>query len=209
LTAEAEVAARRERLRAWQAERLARTHADLLTSPHYGAAASFFLSDIYGAGDVSRHEDDVRRLLPVMTRVLPSSALETVADAIEVNALSESLDGAMIRVLGPAADALTAADYGRAYRVVGERARRERQIELIDHLGRSLDRLTRSPFIGVALSTMRKPARLAELGALQEFLERGYTVFRKMGRADTFLQIVVARERALLEALFAGNDSGL
>ena len=39
------------------------------------------------------------------------------------------------------------------------------------------------------------------------FLERGYDAFRNMGGADEFLQIVVSRERELLEALFAGDDS--
>ena len=37
---------------------------------------------------------------------------------------------------------LTEADYAAAYRAVDRRADRERQIELIMHLGQSLDRLT-------------------------------------------------------------------
>ncbi len=207
LTADAVAAARREHLRQWQAERLARTHADLLASRRYGATAVFFLSDIYGPKDLSQHEEDVRRMLPVMTRVLPASGLETVAGAIELSAVSERLDTAMIRALGPAADRLTAADYGRAYRKAGDRAERERQIELIEHLGHSLAKLTRSPFIGVALKAMRKPAHLAGLGGLQGFLDRGYAAFRKMGRADEFINMIVTRERELLEALFAGDDT--
>jgi len=43
---DAESAARREAVRKWQGERLARTHADLLFSRRFGAAASFFLTDI-------------------------------------------------------------------------------------------------------------------------------------------------------------------
>ena len=39
---------RRIRLRAWQAGRLARTHADLLVSPRFHEAAVFFLTDLYG-----------------------------------------------------------------------------------------------------------------------------------------------------------------
>ena len=44
--------AARQRLRAWQAVRLARTHADLLASPRMGLAATFFLTDIYGSEDL-------------------------------------------------------------------------------------------------------------------------------------------------------------
>jgi hypothetical protein len=54
---------------------------------------------------------------------------------------------------------------------------------------------------------MRKPARLAGLSKLQSFLERGFAAFRKMGGADEFLRLVIARERKLLNALFAGDDS--
>jgi hypothetical protein len=206
---DAAAAARREALRSWQAARLARTHADLLASSRYGPTAAFFLTDIYGPQDLSRHEAEVRRVLPVMTRLLPASGLETVADAIELNALSERLDAAMIGALGEVADKLTPAGYGSAYRAIGQRPQREQQIELMGHLGRSLERLTRSALIGWALSAMRKPAHLAGLDDLQAFLERGYAAFRNMGRADEFLQTIVSREKAVLEALFAGDDSVL
>lgn len=198
--AEPDAQAKREALRAWQAARLARTHADLLESPRYAGTASFFLSDIYGPKDLSRHEKAVRRILPIMTTVLPVAGLETVADAFELNALSESLDAAMLEELGDKVFTLTEADYARAYRAVGRRADRERQIELIMHLGRSLDRLTKKPFLGATLSMMRGPAAAAGLSDLQDFLERGYTAFRKMNGASEFLETIATRERALLDA---------
>ena len=53
---------------------------------------------------------------------------------------------------------------------------------------------------------MRKPARLAGLGELQAFLERGYDAFRAMGRSEEFVARVAARERALMRAWFAGEN---
>jgi hypothetical protein len=206
---EPDAEAGRQCLRAWQAQRLTRTHADLLANPRFRETALFFLTDLYGPEDLSRHESDVRRILPIMTRVLPVAGLETVADAVELNTLSETLDAAMVSALGSEVARLDEAAYGLAYRAVGRRPERERQIDLIEHLGRSLDHLTQQPFVGKALSMMRKPAKLAGLGELQHFLERGYTAFRKMGGADEFLQIVMSKERALLEALFAGDDNPL
>ena len=82
-----------------------------------------------------------------------------------------------------------------------------RHIKRLRLPGRALDRLTHSRLIGMALSTMRKPARLAGFEDLQNFLERGHSAFRKMRGADEFLQTIVTRERRLLEALFAGDDS--
>jgi len=197
----------RQRLRAWQAVRLARTHADLLASPHMGPAATFFLTDLYGSKDLSRLDADVRRVVPTMQRLLPAAGLETAADAIELEALSEDLDIAMLAVLGPEVTALDAASYGRAYRTVDRRKDRERQIDLTEHLGHSLDGLVRHPLIGTVLSMMRTPARLAGLGDLHDFLQRGYEAFRKMGGAGEFLHLIVTRERKLLRALFAGDDS--
>jgi hypothetical protein len=192
----------REALRVWQASRLARTHADLLASARYAATASFFLTDIYGPKDLSRHEDEVRRIMPIMSKALPAAGLETVADAIELNALSESLDADMVGKLGEDVFALDEARYAAAYREVGRRPERERQIELIAHLGHSLDKLTRKPLIGTALAMMRKPALLAGLGDLQSFLERGYQAFRLMKGADEFLGKITSRELKLLNEWF-------
>ncbi|MGO9483882.1 MAG: FFLEELY motif protein [Rhodomicrobium sp.] len=201
--------AKREALRVWQAARLARTHRDLLESPRYGATASFFLSDVYGPKDLSRHERAVRLILPLMTTALPVAGLETVADAFELNALSESLDAAMLAALGGKVLDLTDADYAEAYHAVGRRADRERQVELIFHLGQSLDRLTKMPLIGTTLTVMRGPAAAAGLSGLQNFLERGYTAFRRMNGAAEFLDKIVSREKAALEAIFADDRSAI
>jgi hypothetical protein len=205
LAGKPDAAARREALRVWQAARLARTHEDLLKSRRYGGTAAFFLADIYGPKDLSRHEKAMRRIMPLTLAVLPVAGLETVADAFELNALSESLDAAMLVALGDKVFHLTDEDYAAAYRTVNRHADRERQIELILHLGQSLDRLTKKPLIGATLTMMRGPAAAAGLSDLQDFLERGYTAFRKMNGADEFLSRIVTRERVLLAGTFAGE----
>ena len=199
--------AARHRLRAWQAARLARTHADLFASPRMRLAAAFFLTDIYGSKDLTKLDADVRRVMPTMKRLLPAAGLETIAKTIELEALSEDLDLAMAAALGPKTVALNAATYADAYRKVDRRVDRERQIDLIEDLGGSLDRLVHRRFVGTALWTWRKPAQLAGFGELQNFLERGYKAFAKMGDAAEFLDLVVGRERKLLGTLFAGDDS--
>jgi hypothetical protein len=205
--ADAAFEAARHRLRTFQAARLSRTHADLLASTRTAPAARFFLTDLYGSRDLSRVDADVRRVMPTMQRLLPAAGLETVADAIELQTLSEDLDFAMVAALGPEVEALDAASYGRAYRKVDRRSDRERQIDLTGKLGHSLDRLVQQPLIGAALSMMRTPAILAGLGDLQDFLQRGYAAFRKLAGAAEFMSLIVSRERTLLEALFAGDDT--
>jgi len=206
---DASTAEGRKSLREWQAARLARTHADLLASPKFRGAAQFFLADLYGPQDLGHREQAVRRVLPLMHKTLPAPALETIADALELDALSESLDVAMVGALGDIAIPIDPARYGAAYRAVGRAGDRARQIDLIRHLGQSLEQLTRARFVGATLGIMRKPAQLAGLGDLQAFLERGYDAFRQMGGAKEFIEIVAGREAAISAALFAGDDSPL
>jgi hypothetical protein len=201
---------RRVALRAWQASRLTRTHQDLLESPRFHNAAQFFLADLYGPHDLSRHIEEVRRIVPVMTRVLPDSGLAAVAHAVELNALSEGLDAAMADALGAGTATIIPATYAAAYRKIGRAEDRARQIDLIALLGGALEGLSRQPFVGAALKVMRGPARAAGLGELQGFLERGYAAFRAMrGGAGEFVAIVVARERSIAQALLAGDAGAL
>ena len=199
--------AARRRLRAWQAARLARTYADLLANSRMDLAAAFFLTDLYGSEDLSRLDANVRRIVPAMKRMMPAASLEIVAEAIELEALSEDLDFAMAKAIGAKSNKPSAATYGAAYRKVDRRADRERQIDLIEDLGESLDRLVNRPFVGTMLSMTRIPAKLAGLGEIQDFLQRGHSAFTRMGNAREFLDLIVGRERQLVDALFAGDDS--
>ncbi|HMS81100.1 MAG TPA: hypothetical protein PKC20_16530, partial [Burkholderiaceae bacterium] len=132
--------ARRDELRAWQAGRLAFTHADLLASPRYRQATRFFLDELYGAKDFSQRDAELARVIPTLTRFMPAAALETIADAVELDALSERLDLATARAL--VADAsirgrpIDDEAYARAFRAAGSRTDRERQVELVEHIGR-------------------------------------------------------------------------
>ena len=197
-------------VRAWQADRLARTYPDLLASPRYGAAAAFFLSDLYGPKDFSARDEALARIIPTMTRMLPAAALATIALAVELDALSEALDqrvAAELRRRQPGAHALELgeASYADAYRAAGSAAERERQIWLVGSIGTTLDKLARKPLVAGALRVMEAPARAAGLGALHDFLARGFAAFRGMRGADEFLAVICARESRINVRLFAGD----
>lgn len=206
---DADTRARRDALRAWQAERLAFTHADLLASPRYRAATRFFLDELYGVKDFSQRDAELARVIPTLTRFLPEAALATIADAVELDALSERLDLAMARRLsadpairgGPIDDAA----YARAFREAGSRTDRLRQVELVEHVGRALDKLVRHPLLGRLLGAMEGPARMAGLSAMHEFLDSGFRSFKAMKGADEFLRTVIGRETALMERIWAGD----
>jgi hypothetical protein len=193
-----------DRLADFQSRRLNATYADLAAQPRYAAAIEFFRTDLYGPGDFSRRDADLARIVPSLARMLPSAVIATVADAMQLSVLSQQLDRALLDKLE--AD-LGVPSYCAAYRACANRGARERQIALIGEVGRGLDRYVGAPLLRKALLVMRIPARAAGLGALQRFLERGVYGFARMRGAAEFLQTIDARERSLMQAIFAGDDA--
>jgi len=191
-------------LRAWQAERLARTYADLRKDPQYAAAIEFFLRDLYGPQDFSQRDRDLARAWRHLRRALPRVALEILARAIELQVLTAELDLAMAGVLAPGP--VSAAGYAAAYRAVGRRTARCRQIELIVGIGTDLRSIVRHAWLGRLLRAAHGPAHAAGFGALQDFLERGFAAFRAMSDTERFLQAIRDREMQFLNEMMPGTE---
>jgi hypothetical protein len=200
------LAAALDRVASWQSRRLNATYADLVRDPRYAEAIRFFQSDLYGPGDYSRRDADLARVVSLMVRVLPEGVIAIIAKAIELSALSHELDRTLVAKLGEGSP-LSVASYCAAYRACDNRSERERQIALIVEVGAALDRYVHMPLLRSALAAMRRPARVAGVGALQEFLERGLLSFRGMNGAREFLAVIEARETAVMQAIFGGDDA--
>jgi hypothetical protein len=198
----------RAALRTWQAARLEHTYTDLLADPRHRAAAQFFLSDLYGAKDFTERDEEVARIVPTLASVLPLGAVQSLALAVELDALSEELDAQLLERLrsdaGSRNRAVDPVRYAAAYRACDNRAARERQIALVDTIGRLIDGVAHKVLVTAAMELMRGPAHLAGLGELHEFLERGLKAFRQMNGADEFLRIVGGRETEIMQRLFEG-----
>ncbi len=187
------------RLREWQSQRLGLSFGSLRGHARYGAAAEFFLSDLYGAEDASWRDRDLARVLPTMLRWLPTGVLASLADALELDLISVRCDLGLVEHLpaGP----ISVRRYGDAYRRSADIDARSRQIELIGDVGRELEAIVRKPFVLGVLKLARGPARGAGFGELQAFLERGFSAFRAMGRADEFLLTITAGEKRSMKRL--------
>lgn len=205
--ADPQLAAALDRLERWQAARLRQTYADLQAQPRYAAAVTFFETDLYGGNDFAQRDADVAKVAPLMAMMLPERVIATIAQAMELNAMSQELDRAMLAYLPRTERPFTVADYCAAYRAVGDRAARLRQIAIVGDIGAALDRFVRMPLVRGALAMMRQPARLAGMSVLHEFLERGFEAFRKMKGADFFLATIVEREQALMDAMLSGETA--
>jgi hypothetical protein len=190
----------------WQASRLARTYPDLLASARYRPASEFFLEELYGAKDFEARDNEALRVVPKLARMLPERAVETMALAVELDETSESLDARLADAIRLPVDA---AGYARAYRETGTLAERQLQIETVDRIGRTLEKLARIPLLSGMLHMMRAPAEAAGFGHLHHFLQSGFDAFRAMGSAGEFLATIRNRETVLMQALFDGRTAEL
>jgi hypothetical protein len=187
-------------VRTYQQLRMANTHADMLKSERYGPAAKFFLTELYSTGDLAQRDADIERVIRVLTKFLPKKALATLAAALEMDALSEALDGALARAVRASQGdtrplKLDSERYALAYRGIGRFDEREQQIDLTQEIGLALDKLSRMPLLLSLLKLMRGPAHAANVGELQSFLESGYAAFSHMKGGKAFIDSIVSRER--------------
>lgn len=193
------------RLKRFQLTRLRRTHACLFADAKEASAASFFLEDLYGDGDFATRDHEFQRVVPALVRWFPIDVVETVETLSNLHALSETLDLAMARSLSQLT-ALDCESYQAAWRRVSSAEERARQREWTRAVGYALIRHTRNSKLRHSLRLMRGPARLAGLGELQAFLERGFDTFGALDRPEDFLDGILDRERQFADVMF-GNRS--
>ena len=193
-------------LKEFQQHRFSHTYADLLATDRYGAAARFFLEELYGPDDFSRRDTQFARVVPALVRLFPREVVQTVATLARLHALSERLDTVMAANLDDTQ--IDARQYIRAWQSTARADERDFQIALTLEVVSRLDQFTRKPLLRNSLRLMRGPARAAGLAELQSFLETGFDTFRAMKGAQEFILVVETRERALASSLFeadAGN----
>ncbi len=190
----------------FQARRFAGTYFDLLHSEHYRSAALFFLQELYSEKDYSQRDAQFARIAGALERLFPEQVVQTAVSLAQLHRLTEDLDLAMAQHWLRLADQAEVSRYVKTWRFVGRRDDRNTQLSTVLTVGRELDRLTRTRGLRMMLKMMRKPANLAGMGSLQQFLESGFDTFAEMARqgdgAHHFLAIVREREATLFEELF-------
>ncbi len=193
-------------VKSFQARRFAGTYSDLLQSDEYRAAARFFLEELYSDQDYSERDAQFVRMAGALEKLFPQQVVQTAVSLAQLHRLTEELDSAMAAEWMANIDKPEVTRYVMAWRHVGRRDDRNRQLKTVMDIGNELNRLTRTPGLRQMLRMMRGPAKLARLGALQRFLESGFDTFAEMGRhaerVKYFLDTVIVREGDLIDQLF-------
>lgn len=183
-----------------QQQRFEQTYADLLANERYGAAARFFLNDLYGPDDFSQRDAQFARIVPKLCSLLPEATVQVVLQMAALHALTERLDSELALAL-PAGEELDGPRYAAAWQRLDRAAERERQLVTVLGVGQALDGITRRASVRLLLRSMRGPARAMGFSALQAFLERGIDSFAAMRGSSEFLRLIETREREFLAAM--------
>ncbi len=195
-------------LQQWQRQRLLASYSDLISRENSRPACNFFLSELYGGLDFLERDQDMEKVMPVMSRFLPNKVLLSLAEAFELQAISLEFDLEMVRVIDAREiGELDTASYISVYRACGNRPLREKQIRLIRQLGHDLARLVDRPLVSRLVRLLRGPAHATGFGKLQEFLEAGLGSFRKLEDPDQFVNTIYQREWRAMQKMFAGDEN--
>jgi len=174
----------------WQVDYILPYYSAFQDEPETAAAVEFVISDLIGTG-VSARDADLARIIPVMVRLLPAKALHTFASAMELNARALTINLNACRQLSGKVDVMSGISergYCDAFRQSTSLDECLELIELTISLGHNLKRLVRSPLLGATLRAMHHPAHAAGFGAMQDFLEKGYSTFDAIDEVDYFLE---------------------
>lgn len=189
----------------WQVEMLAQRHQQFLADRRYSPVTRFFLEDMY-ALDLSPLASEAERALPLASRLMPDAALDAAAIALRLNGITGMLDQRVAEILFEQMSVRTISpgSYADAYRAASTRELRHQQLALLGQLGHELDRHVRSRLVYSAFRLSRRPAHLAGLGGLYDFLDRGFNVMRPMDSARQYITLFTETERRVVDNLFNG-----
>ena len=204
--ADAPLANASSQIKRYQALRFQASYADMLQSPRYRTAATFFLHELYSDKDYAERDQQFARIASTMAKLFPQAVINTATALAEVHALTESLDDSMARQWLESQTSEPGmgqhARYIHCWRRAADAPARHRQLVVVLELGRQLSSLTRKPGLRTLLRLMRQPAATAGLSALQGFLETGFDAFAHMRGAEEFLTLIQQRETEWIASLF-------
>lgn len=188
----------------WQCKRLLATHQDMYQQKRFKPAVEFFIDELYGPNDFSQRDQDIARIVPKMSKFLPEKALQSLASALHLNTISFELDFELAKKLGDVE--INRDNYAKAYISCDNMTTRQQQIDYIRTLGNDLADVVKMKGISSLLFISRKPAKIAGVLALHEFLEKGFKAFKNLGNVEDFIFPVVNKEHQIMQQLANPNS---
>jgi hypothetical protein len=190
-------------LQVFQVELLLADYQDFARQPRYRSLVKFFFSAIYAPRDFGLRNESFQALHRWLVGLIGQGPVKVLSSAIDLYELTESLDDDMVLALrsGGAQDVIGLANWESAYRTVGRRLDRLRQLDMLLESGRVLESAAHVPFVHLQLRAVRPAVGLLGWGHVVDFLLQGQEAVVAASPLEQLLEAIRTRESARINRL--------
>lgn len=198
-------------VQAWQKQRMQRTHTKTFAEKQNILMSEYFLNRLYGGPDFDALAGQIARLMKYVhkaEKLIPENAIKTgtsgVALAILAVRLDEQVAMQLLKDYHPN-EALTDEMMRLTYLKLDQGQQRLEQLDLLDQLGKSLDKYMRSFVVYTAFKMCKGTANKYHFQIMYEFMQDGFLAMKPLKSAEKFVQDFTAVERQIIHKVHAGD----
>ena len=198
-------------VQAWQKQRMQRTHAKTFAEKQNILMSEYFLNHLYKKPNLNALAGQIARLMKYVhkaEKLIPENAIKTgtsgVALAILAVRLDEQVAMQLLQDYHPN-EALTDEMMRLTYLKLDQGQQRLEQLDLLDQLGKSLDKYMRSFVVYTAFKMCKGTANKYHFQIMYEFMQDGFLAMKPLKSAEKFVQDFTAVERQIIHKVHAGD----
>ena len=198
-------------VQAWQKQRMQRTHAKTFAEKQNILMSEYFLNRLYGGPDFDALAGQIARLMKYVhkaEKLIPENAIKTGTSGVALAILAVRLDEQVAMQLLQdyhLNEALTDEMMRLTYLKLDQGQQRLEQLDLLDQLGKSLDKYMRSFVVYTAFKMCKGTANKYHFQIMYEFMQDGFLAMKPLKSAEKFVQDFTAVERQIIHKVHAGD----
>ncbi len=206
-----EIYQRLQDVQAWQKQRMQRTHLKAFAEKQNVLMAEYFLNRLYGGPDFDALAQQIARLTKYAhkaEKLIPDNAIKTGTAGVSLAILAVQLDEQVaIQLLAdyhpyePLTDEMMRLTYLKLEQTQG----RLKQLDLLDQLGKSLDKYMRSFVVYAAFKMCKGAANKYNFNVMYDFMQDGFLAMKPLKSAEKFVKDFTAVERQIIEKVHTGD----
>lgn len=198
-------------VQAWQKQRMQRTHAQQFAEKQNVLMAEYFLNRLYGGPDFDALAQQIARLSKYAhkaEKLIPDNAVKTGTAGVELAILAVQLDEQVAMQLLQdyhPYEKLTDEMMRQTYLKLDQGSGRLKQLDLLDQLGKSLDKYMRSFVVYTAFKMCKGAAAKYSFDVMYDFMQDGFLAMKPLKSAEKFVKEFTAVERRIIDKVHAGD----
>ena len=208
-----EILARLQDVQQWQKQRMQHTHAKQFAEKHNVLMSEYFINRLYGGPDFDALAQQIARLTRYAhkaEKLIPDNAIKTGTSGVQLAILAVQLDEQVAMQLladYPSNPPLTDEMMRLTYLKLDQGKDRLLQLQLLDDLGRNLDKYMRSFMVYTAFKMCKGAASKYNFEIMYDFMQDGFLAMKPLKSAEKFVREFTAVERQIVQRVHAGDPN--